>query len=70
MTLLTVREVADILKVSRSTVLRWTQRGELPGLRLPSGALRYREQELEAWLSGRRPTQEDGSHLVEAPPAR
>jgi excisionase family DNA binding protein len=67
--LLNVRQVADQLGVSRATVLRWTARGDLPGFRLPSGALRYRAEDLEDWL-GRRSTQEVGSHLAEAPPVR
>jgi excisionase family DNA binding protein len=52
--LLTAREVAGLIGVSSETVLRWTRRGELPGFRLPGGALRYRETELEQWLAGRR----------------
>jgi excisionase family DNA binding protein len=48
--LLTAREVAELLRVSAETVLRWTRRGELPAIRLPSGALRFREADLEACL--------------------
>jgi len=48
--LLTAREVADILGVSTETVLRWTRRGELPAVRLPGGAIRYREDVIEACL--------------------
>jgi excisionase family DNA binding protein len=51
--LLTARTVADLLGVSTETVLRWTRRGDLPAIRLPGDALRYREDELEAWLDGR-----------------
>lgn len=53
MSLLTARDVADKLGVSTETVLRWTRRGTLPGFRLPGGALRYRETELDEWLSER-----------------
>jgi excisionase family DNA binding protein len=49
--LLTAREVAGLLGVSAETVLRWTRRGELPAVRLPGGAIRYREDELELWLT-------------------
>jgi hypothetical protein len=31
-------------------VLRWTRRGELPAIKLPGGAIRYRETDLDAWL--------------------
>lgn len=53
MRLLTAREVAERLGVSPATVLRWTRQGVLPGFRLPSGALRYRESAIEAWLAER-----------------
>jgi excisionase family DNA binding protein len=52
--LLTAREVADLLGVSVETILRWTRRGALPAIRLPSGAIRFREVELDEWLAGRR----------------
>jgi excisionase family DNA binding protein len=51
--LLTAREVAEILGVSAETILRWTRRGELPAIRLPGGAIRYRESELDGWLEER-----------------
>jgi excisionase family DNA binding protein len=51
--LLTAREVADLIGVHAETVLRWTRRGELPAIRLPGGAIRYREADLEAWLAAR-----------------
>jgi excisionase family DNA binding protein len=51
--LLTAREVAGLLGVSAETVLRWTRRGDLPAIRLPGGAIRFREDELDGWLTGR-----------------
>lgn len=51
--LLTARQVAAVLGVNRETVLRWTRRGELPAIKLPGGAIRYREVDLEAWLEQR-----------------
>jgi excisionase family DNA binding protein len=51
--LMTAREVADLLGVSPETILRWTRRGELPAIRLPGGALRYREDDLHQWLDTR-----------------
>jgi excisionase family DNA binding protein len=50
---LTAREVAELLGVSTETVLRWTRRGDLPAIRLPGGAIRYRADSLEEWLSVR-----------------
>jgi excisionase family DNA binding protein len=51
--LVTARAVADLLDVSAETVLRWTRRGELPAIKLPGGAIRYREGELDGWLAER-----------------
>jgi len=65
--LLTAREVAERLGISVTTALRWTRRGELPGFRLPGGALRYEEDELEAWLR-KRATSRRGA-LTAAPEA-
>ncbi len=47
--LLTAREVSDLLGVSTETVLRWTRAGKLPAVKLPSGAVRFRQDELDAW---------------------
>jgi excisionase family DNA binding protein len=51
--LLTAREVAQVIGVSTETILRWTRRGDLPAIRLPGGAIRFREDDLEQWLSHR-----------------
>jgi excisionase family DNA binding protein len=54
--LVTAREIADMLGVSSETVLRWTRHGELRGYRMPGtvrGRLRYRLEEVEAWLERR-----------------
>jgi excisionase family DNA binding protein len=51
--LLTARAVSDLLDVSPETVLRWTRRGELPAVKLPGGAIRYRKDELDDWLEER-----------------
>lgn len=64
--LLTARAVASRVGVSTETVLRWTRRGELPGFRLPGGALRYREDALEDWLR-RRSTEHESEKDRPAP---
>ena len=51
--MMTARELSAPLGVSAETVLRWTRRGELPAIRLPGGAIRYRPEEIEAWLESR-----------------
>ena len=53
--LLTARTISERLGVSVETVLRWRRGGRLPGgFRLATGVLRWREDELNAWLEERR----------------
>jgi len=68
--LMTAREVAGELGVSAETVLRWTKRGALPGLRLPSGALRYRAEELRRWIDARATPRPEVSHQSRSDAAR
>lgn len=48
--LLTARAVADRLNVCTETILRWIRNGELPAIRLPGGAVRIVDSELNDWL--------------------
>src|SRR4051812_49095459 len=48
--LLTTREVANMLGLSNESVLRRWRAGELPGFRLSTKVLRFRESEVIAWL--------------------
>lgn len=50
--LLTVKEVAEILRVSQPTVLRMIEDGELPAIRVRN-QWRIRRAELDAYLQGR-----------------
>ena len=50
--LLTVKEVAEILRVSPLTIKRWGKRGKLPAIRINSrGDRRYRKEAV-LWLLG------------------
>jgi excisionase family DNA binding protein len=51
-TALTVPEVCEMLRLSRTTVWELTRSGELPSLRIGS-ARRYRLADVEAFLAGR-----------------
>jgi excisionase family DNA binding protein len=53
--LLTVREVAHLLRVSPLTIKRWGKRGKLPAIRINSrGDRRYRKESV-LWLLGMTP---------------
>ncbi len=50
--LLTVKEVAEVLRVSTLTIKRWGKRGKLPAIRINSrGDRRYRKEAV-FWLLG------------------
>lgn len=50
-TLLTVKEVADLLRVHPSAVRRYLKRGELEGLRLgKNGPYRVKPESLDAFM--------------------
>jgi excisionase family DNA binding protein len=67
--LLTARQVAELLGVSSETILRYVRRAELPAIRLPGGAIRFREDQLDAWLSERAtPGRGSVSHPTGTPP--
>ena len=66
--LLTAREVGELVGMSPETILRWTRKGQLPAIRLPSGAIRFREDALEDWLEERATTQTRKCHPPRRPP--
>ncbi len=51
--LLTVREVAERLRVCRATVYAMVERGELPNVRV-SNAVRFHPADLAAFMAQRR----------------
>jgi excisionase family DNA binding protein len=57
--LLTVREVADLLRVSPLTIKRWGKRGKLPAIRINSRGDRRYKKEAVLWLLGVNPGEDD-----------
>lgn len=51
--LLTARIVAEQLGLTSETVLAWVRQGKLPAFRLPSGQIRFSEDQLDHWLAER-----------------
>ena len=57
--LLTVREVADLLRVSPLTIKRGGKRGKLPAIRINSRGDRRYKKEAVLWLLGVNPGEDD-----------
>lgn len=45
--------LTDLERLEVAPILRWIESRGLPAIRLTSGAIRFPEQELEAWLAER-----------------
>jgi len=50
--LLTVREVAELLRAAPLTIKRWGKRGKLPAIRINSRGDRRYKKEAVLWLLG------------------
>lgn len=50
---LTVKEAADLLRVSPVTVYRMAQKGEIPSYRVGSKRIVFDREELVAWVKNR-----------------
>lgn len=56
--LLTIKELCERLKIARSTLHLWRQRGQGPvSIKLPNGEVRFRERDVEEWLEALRTQQ-------------
>ncbi len=53
--ILTIREVADLLKLADKTVYSMAQRGELPAFKI-RGQWRIRRVDLDRWVEARVPS--------------
>jgi excisionase family DNA binding protein len=51
--LMSVRDLADYLQVDMSTVYLWSQRGQVPAMKV-GRMWRYRRSEIDAWLNKHR----------------
>jgi excisionase family DNA binding protein len=51
--MLTVNELADYLRISRSMIYRLLKRGEIPGFKIGSD-WRFNLDEIDQWLAKRR----------------
>ena len=58
--LLTVSEVAQLLRVSTLTIKRWGKRGKLPAIRINSRGDRRYKKESVLWMLGINPSPQNG----------
>ncbi|MGO1400951.1 MAG: helix-turn-helix domain-containing protein [Flaviflexus sp.] len=65
--LLTTTDVAEILQVSRSTVLNWCRDGRILAIRLPSGQYRVPQTELDRILTPTSPSASSAASPSRAP---
>lgn len=49
--IMTVKELADYLKIAEKTAYRFASEGKVPGFKVGS-AWRFRKSEIDRWISG------------------
>lgn len=59
--LMTVAEVAEVLRIADETVHRWAREGKLPYVPMPSGLKRFRRADIESLLRGDQPAETPAS---------
>lgn len=55
--IMTVRELAEYLKLNEKTAYRLVSNGELPGFKV-GGSWRFRRTDVDAWIESRKPISE------------
>ena len=51
--LLTIKDLSELLRVSKSTIYQWTHAGFIPHYKIPKG-VRFKVLEIEKWLHKRK----------------
>ena len=51
--LLTIKDLSELLQVSKSTIYQWTHTGFIPHYKIPKG-VRFKVSEIEKWLHKRK----------------
>ncbi|RLG23793.1 excisionase [Methanosarcinales archaeon] len=52
--LLTTREIANLLRISPSTIARYRRLGLIPYIKLPTGKVRFDQREIIKWIEEKR----------------
>ena len=59
--ILTMREVADYLRITEKTAYRLASEGKLPGFKV-GGSWRFRQSEIEAWIESQKTDPKSKKH--------
>ena len=51
--LLSVDEVSEMLGVTKATIYSWTSRNKIPHIKLSKRLLKFRKNDIEAWIAKR-----------------
>lgn len=57
--IMTIREVAEYLKLNQKTAYRLALEGEIPGFKV-GGSWRFKRQDIEHWIARKTKKQKDG----------
>lgn len=57
--IMTIREVAEFLKLTEKTAYRLVSEDKLPGFKV-GGSWRFRKSEIDQWIKQQRKAQKDG----------
>lgn len=49
--LLDIRELSEMLGVTKSTIYSWTSRNKIPHVKLSKRLLKFREREIKDWIA-------------------
>lgn len=49
--LLSIDELSEILGVTKSTIYSWTSRNKIPHIKLSKRLLKFRKNDIEAWIA-------------------
>lgn len=66
--LMTVKEVAEYLRLNQETVIRKARRGEIPAIKMGSKSYRFYKEQIDAWLKSKA-AMKTGKEGLEAPKA-
>jgi excisionase family DNA binding protein len=58
--ILTLKELANYLKIAEKTLYGWSQKGKIPGIKMGS-AWRFRKADIDAWVEEQRQITEKSS---------